>query len=49
MKNKLIVFHLILLLILPINILAYSDKIILGGETIGIKVNSNGVYVVGLY
>ena len=49
MKNKLIVFHLILLLILPINILAYSDKIILGGETIGIKVNSNGVYVVGFY
>lgn len=49
MKNKLIVFHLILLLILPINIFAYSDKIILGGETIGIKVNSNGVYVVGFY
>ena len=49
MKNKIIVFHLILLLILPINIFAYSDKIILGGETIGIKVNSNGVYVVGFY
>lgn len=49
MKNKIIVFYLILLLILPINIFAYSDKIILGGETIGIKVNSNGVYVVGFY
>ena len=49
MKNKIIVFHLILLLILPINIFAYSNKIILGGETIGIKVNSNGVYVVGFY
>ena len=49
MKNKIIVFHLILLLILPINIFAYSDKIILGGETIGIKVNSNGVYIVGFY
>lgn len=49
MKNKIIVFHLILLLILPINIFAYSNKIILGGETIGIEVNSNGVYVVGFY
>lgn len=40
---------LLLLLIIPINILAYSNKIIPGGNTIGIEVNSNGVMVVGFY
>ena len=49
MKKKLIIFNILILIILPINILAYSDKIILGGETIGIKVKSNGIYVVGFY
>ena len=49
MKKKIIIFYILLLIILPINILAYSDKIILGGENIGIKVNSNGIYVVGFY
>lgn len=49
MKKKLIILNILLLIILPINILAYSNKIVLGGETIGIKVNSNGIYVVGFY
>ena len=40
---------LIILLIFPINILAYSNKIIVGGETIGIEVHSSGIYVVGFY
>lgn len=37
------------MLIFPLNILAYSKKVIIGGETIGIEVHSNGIYVVGYY
>ena len=40
---------ILLLLIFPINVFAYSNKVIVGGETIGIEVHSNGVYVVGFY
>lgn len=40
---------LIILLLFPLNVFAYSDKVIVGGETIGIEVHSNGVYVVGFY
>lgn len=37
------------LLILPINIFAYSDKIIPGGNTLGIEVKNDGVIVIGFY
>lgn len=37
------------LLILPSTIYAYSDYIYVGGENIGIKINSKGVLVVGTY
>ena len=37
------------LLIIPFNIKAYSEYLIPGGDNIGIKVNSEGVYVVGFY
>ncbi len=37
------------LLILPINILAYSESIIPGGENIGITINTDGLVVVGFY
>lgn len=37
------------LLILPINVLAYSNKIVLGGETIGIQIETPGVMVIGFY
>lgn len=40
---------ILLILLLPIQVLAYSNKIIVGGETIGIEVHSEGVYVVGFY
>ena len=48
---KKIVYWLILLCVFlfPITIFAYSDHIIVGGETIGIEVHSNGIYVVGFY
>ena len=40
---------LLLTFILPLNALAYSDKIIAGGENIGITLNSKGILIVGTY
>ena len=40
---------LLILLLFPLNVFAYSDRIVVGGETIGIEVHSSGVYVVGFY
>ncbi len=39
----------LMLLLIPINVFAYSDKIIPGGNNIGIEINSNGVLVIGFY
>ena len=39
----------LILLMLPINIFAYSDKIIPGGNTLGIEVKNDGVIVIGFY
>lgn len=47
MKKRLYV--LLVLLLFPINVIAYSSKIIPGGNTIGINVTSKGVMVVGFY
>ena len=33
----------------PFNVLAYSNKVIMGGQNVGININSNGVMVVGFY
>ena len=48
MKKKLLTI-LISLFVLPIYTIAYSNYVIPGGETLGIKVNSDGVLVVGFY
>ncbi len=40
---------LLTLLIIPINVFAYSDKLILGGQNIGIEVKTKGILVIGLY
>ena len=48
MKKMKLIF-LFILLVLPLNIYAYSNKVIVGGETIGIEVHSKGIYVVGFY
>ena len=49
-KNKLQhIFLLLLLFIMPLNVFAYSNEVIVGGQTVGIEVNSKGVLVVGLY
>lgn len=40
---------LLTLFIIPTNVLGYSDYLIVGGENVGIKLNSKGVMVVGMY
>ena len=40
---------LLFICLLPINVLAYSDYIIPGGETLGIEVKSNGIMIIGFY
>lgn len=48
--NKLLIFiFLISIISVPNIVFAYTKKVVLGGENIGIKVNSNGVLVVGFY
>ena len=46
---KKIIIALLLMFIIPINAVAYSDKIIAGGENIGITLNFEGVLIVGSY
>ncbi len=46
-KNKFI--FLFLLLIIPLNVFAYSEYIIAGGENIGLQINSKNVIIVGFY
>lgn len=50
-KRKLKTFLLLLLinLVIPLNVLAYSDYIIAGGQNIGIELNSDGILIVGTY
>lgn len=50
MKKRILLLILTLaIFIMPLNIFAYSNRIVIGGETIGIEVQSNGIYVVGFY
>ncbi len=49
LKRKLLVFISILLVILPFNAYAYSDKIILGGDNIGISVKTKEILIIGFY
>ena len=48
-KKKLLIFSFLFLTLTPSIVFAYSDKIILGGNNIGIKINSKNVMVVGFY
>lgn len=47
--KKTVIMLLLSFFIIPINALAYSDKIIASGENIGITLNSDGVLIVGVY
>lgn len=40
---------LLMILLMPINTLAYSDYIYRGGNTLGIEVNCDGILIVGFY
>ena len=42
-------FLLLFILLVPNLVFAYSDNIILGGNNIGIRVNTKNVIVVGFY
>ncbi len=46
MKKYIII---LLMLLMPIEVLAYSDYIYLGGNTLGIQIDMDGVLVVGFY
>lgn len=48
-KKKLQFVLILLLTLFPSIVFAYSDKIILGGDNIGIKVHSKNVMIVGFY
>lgn len=49
-KNKLLtIIWLFIVTIIPINVLAYSNFIIPGGENVGIEVSSKGILIVGFY
>lgn len=48
LKNKTLIF-LLTIFIIPQTILAYSNEIIAGGDTVGIRLNTNGILIVGSY
>ena len=48
-ENKLYMILLLTILIIPISVYAYSDRVVLGGENVGIEIKSEGVLVVGFY
>lgn len=47
--KKFFLMLLLSLFIIPINAYAYSNKLIVGGQNIGIEVKTKGILVVGLY
>lgn len=47
--KKLKIFVLTMFMLSPFNVFAYSSKIIVGGENIGINIKSDGILVVGFY
>ncbi len=50
MKRKILpIFLSASLLFLPMSAEAYSDRVIVGGDNIGIHIDSNGVLVIGFY
>ncbi len=48
-KRKLLIILISFIITIPQNIFAYAKYLIPGGENIGIKVQSDGVFVVGFY
>lgn len=48
-KNKLLTLFLLTLFIIPNFVFAYSNQVILGGDSIGIEVKSTNIMIVGFY
>ncbi len=48
LKNQTLIF-LLTLFIIPQTIFAYSDKVVVGGDTVGIRLNTDGILIVGSY
>lgn len=48
-NKKSFILSLLTLFIIPFSVFAYSDYVIVGGENIGIELQSKGVMIVGLY
>lgn len=40
---------LLILLVIPLNVFAYSDYVLASGENIGIKINSKNILIIGTY
>ncbi len=49
MKKSIKLLIILTISIFPLNVLAYSNYIIPGGENVGIEVKYNGVLVIGFY
>lgn len=43
------IWLLLLVILLPMNVVAYSNYVYRGGNTLGIKVNTDGILIVGFY
>lgn len=48
-KGKIFGLLLLLNIMLPLNVFAYSDYILASGQNIGIEINSDGILIVGTY
>jgi len=48
-KKTTLVLLLLMNILLPLNVFAYSDYILAGGQNIGIQLESNGIIIVGTY
>ena len=46
---KKVLLGILINILLPINVLAYSNYIIPGGNTLGIEVQSDGIMIIGFY
>ena len=48
-KKQRLLLLLLTIFIVPMQVFAYSDYILAGGENIGIELKSNGIMIVGTY
>ncbi len=49
LKKKILIIFTLLAFLFPLNIYAYSNKIILGGDNVGISVKTKEILVIGFY